>query len=482
MLFHKICSKRFLSYSLWFSFFSSYAFGFFPKLSGEFGLRPNYRANPRLKSQEAFGAVDQGLIIALEAKANERTSLFMDLNMFNDRTLRAMGSQYQTSGSEFYYPNYSNYNFAFTSMYIKHDFNYFVFKGGRIRTPKWGQGLLLDGGRQRAFGVPYSTEGIHLSLDPEKGQAFGLFTGYDILVDNPAGSTTSGAKDVPKEHRFFFGVQSDSIQKRGKKDFYSDIGFYFGMNYTPDTNSTQSISAKFMDVYFNLLAQKINLKWSNELLYRTGAINGVLASEIGGETNSGGKLDNLIFATNLEWTFFKSGSYDGPLNLRTGDLTEQKLFMDLVYLPGAKLDETTDRHLAFKANKNFKKTLILFSGINPMNDDYSQGGIYNARAMMNTTFFSFGYSYESLNFGKISAKASMARLNDRHGLDVSKPGKNTFDRSLGVEVDAAYTRSLGKDFELTAEAGMLFPGDAWKSYTASPQNTFAARATLLFKL
>ena len=77
-------------------FFSSYAFGFFPKLSGEFGLRPNYRANPRLKSQEAFGAVDQGLIIALEAKANERTSLFMDLNMFNDRTLRAMGSQYQT--------------------------------------------------------------------------------------------------------------------------------------------------------------------------------------------------------------------------------------------------------------------------------------------------------------------------------------------------------------------------------------------------
>ena len=81
-----------------------------------------------------------------------------------------------------------------------------------------------------------------------------------------------------------------------------------------------------MDVYFNLWAQKINLKWSNELLYRTGAINGVLASEIGGETNSGGKLDNLIFATNLEWTFFKSGSYDGPLNLRTGDLTEQKLF------------------------------------------------------------------------------------------------------------------------------------------------------------
>ena len=143
----------------------------------------------------------------------------MDLNMFNDRTLRAMGSQYQTSGSEFYYPNYSNYNFAFTSMYIKHDFNYFVFKGGRIRTPKWGQGLLLDGGRQRAFGVPYSTEGIHLSLDPEKGQAFGLFTGYDILVDNPAGSTTSGAKDVPKEHRFFFGVQSDSIQREAKKTF-----------------------------------------------------------------------------------------------------------------------------------------------------------------------------------------------------------------------------------------------------------------------
>ena len=115
---------------------------------------------------------------------------------------------------------------------------------------------MLDGGLHTPFSIPYSTEGLQISLDPEKGQSFGAFAGYDILVDNPAGSTSSGISNAAKQHRLFAGLYSDSIEKRGKKDYYSDMGFYFAMHYNPDNNEDQGISAKIMDLYFNLLAQK----------------------------------------------------------------------------------------------------------------------------------------------------------------------------------------------------------------------------------
>ena len=208
----------------------------------------------------------------------------------------------------------------------------------------------------------YSADDFELSLDPEKAQAFGAFLGYDVLIDNPNNSDSSEAKNKTRQHRLFAGIYSDNIVKKGKKNYYSDLGLYYAYQFTPGFKLGKLIEVSIIDLYFNLLAQKYNIEWKNELIYRTGKTSGDLAEGLGGAEDSGGKLDSLAFTSNLQWTFYQSGSFDGPLDLRTGDLIKHKLFLDFVYLPGAKLDTVTDRALAFNANRNFSRSLILFNG------------------------------------------------------------------------------------------------------------------------
>ena len=147
MVFSSMRSKKIIGSLLAFFFLNpTNLFGFFPIFSGKYGLRPIYVGNPLLKTNEPYIALGQGLIISLEGKVNEKSSFFAEMNFFSNNSLKAMGSLYSSSNSEFFFPGHKSFQKEINSLYIKHDFNYFVFEAGRRKQKKWAQGLFFDGG------------------------------------------------------------------------------------------------------------------------------------------------------------------------------------------------------------------------------------------------------------------------------------------------------------------------------------------------
>lgn len=470
-------------------------FAYFLTGSGHYGLRPEFRSNPQMRSGSSYFALNQSFRLLGEARVNEKSSFFAELRLFDNKRETRMGDSLE-SGNVFY-PDYNSFQSQFSKFYINYVADYFVFEAGR-RTRSWGQGLLYDDGSKPFSSHSSVYDGITFYLNPQQNQSLGFMAGYDLLSDKTALSqeVDEDALDEKKAsylHQFFGGIFYDTIKLKETSGVSSNTGLYFAHMFdTGEKDEGVQASLNFFDAYFNFLFRDISLEWKNELLGVWGKVAARKAKELGGGKDFGeaDSLGSVSFATSFSWYFFESGFYSGPKEFNQGDYKRHVLFLDMVFVPGSsegakeESDRASNKAQAFKINENFKKTLILFNGKPELDNDTNVkvDGVFDPYRMMNVQLYSFGYRYEDLKIGNFEGKLSYARLNRTHDVD-GKLGYSKNGNSLGFEVDFSYSIAFGKNVELGADLGILIPGDAWKcSSIKDPTNSVLAQGSVVFNL
>ena len=159
-------------------FFASEGFSFFLTGSGSYGVRSQFLLNPRIKPSANDFLFDQSFRMLAELKANDRSSFFAELRLFESDREARLGGLEDAEGSKksLFYPVYKNFKPKVSKLYMSYVTDYAVFELGR-RPRSWGMGLLYDAG-EKPFDPSYSVfDGATAYLNPSQSESLGFMAG-----------------------------------------------------------------------------------------------------------------------------------------------------------------------------------------------------------------------------------------------------------------------------------------------------------------
>ena len=458
-------------------------FSYFLTGSGHYGVKPEFKRNPDITSSGNYFTINQSFRLNTELRAHERASFFGEIRLLENPREARMGSSLQNS--DIFAPKYDFLVPKITKLYMTFVTDYVVFEVGR-RPRNWAQGLLYDSGEKPFSSFASTYDGVTAYLNPSKSQSLGFMGGYDLLHDNEK------AAKIRYFNQIFGGVYYDTIKLEGAGPVSTNTGLYFAHMFDSGTedDAVASSSVSFCDAFFNFVFRPINLEWKNEILGVWGKAAGSRVIELGGgkDANASDTLGSFSVATNLTWSFLESGSFHGPKEFMKGNYRRHLTFFDFVFLPGSSegakphANRTSDKATAFKANPNFKKTLILHNARPKVdsNSNIKVDGIFDPFRMMNVMLYSVGYRYEDLSIGNFEGRFSYATLHKTHDV-ANKVGYKKNGSTLGFEADLSYSISFGKEVEVGADLGVFVPGDALKT-DKKAATTLLAQASVIFNL
>ncbi len=442
--------------------------------------------------------------------------------------------EYQDSSE----PHYKPYIPQVTKAYVRYAFDYCIVEAGR-RGRDWGLGIFLDSG-SKPFATDASTfDGVTCDINIQKTQTLGLTVGYDKLQESgaeadPKDQATSTRNFGPADSgddldQYFFTIQYDDRKANAGAAFTKQVGVYFAQITSRQLNKPggggdggSSTDLKYLDLYTGFFFADLSLR--NEILFRMGKSGDPNWRYYGGLGLEGGasavnKLASIGIAGELDWTISRSGAAIGPAEYNKGDASRHAIFLDYAYAPGDsdgdgyKVDPQTrnDKVNAMAFNRNYKPALLLFNQ-HPQQDKMIVDGQFNPSRVENATVFATGYRYESMGIGNIEAKLITATLNnttitDTERVEIEKRAAHNanptndpalppsqegtralnsrpagfFGKSLGYELDFAYTYRVGREADLGAAMGAALPGTAWRvDKTTKPVNDFVLQTFAAF--
>jgi len=342
---------------------------------------------------------------------------------------------------------------------------------------------------------------------------------------------TRGSDDIDQ---IFFSIEFDDRKTNQGAAFLKNIGIYFA-NVSSASGNPSKTDLKYLDLYTGFYLT--NLTFRNELLFRLGKSADPNWSYLGGKLESDGepasnKLQAIGLAGSLEYTMSRSGAVVGPAEFRQGNFTRHLVFLDYAYAPGSKNGYFKDKGgtsnelnedlgdnqrdanaTALAFHRNFHPALMLFNGKPGQQQDQRIDGVYDPGRVMNATIFGTGYRYESLENGNVEVKFITGSLNqtadsklkayydrcyqtrtsmtpeDQSYCDTNFAGSPSssrpigfFGKSLGYELDLAYSRNIGKEIDLGISGGAIIPGDAFKERkSGTPPTGFVVQSFAAFR-
>ncbi len=473
---------------------------------GYYGIRGEARTKPEnIPASSASQTIDQFFQLDTELRVNDKASAHVEFKIFDDERESYMGDRAaaqdcpsgsntagtndlncQMNSPNAIEPRYNPLEPKITKAYAVYSMDYCLLTVGR-RGRSWGMGLYLDDGTK-----PFATDasvydGVTCDINIQKSQTLGFSLGYDKIAETGAsilnsgvatrsyGSTDNGDDLV----QIFFTIEYNDHKANAGKGFSKQIGIYFANIIGSDNTKTD---IKIGDLYLNFLMN--NFVWQNEVYFRLGKSADPSLALLGGirtRTEEEGKVENdvqsIALAGSLEYYLSRSGAYTGPKEYNQGTANSQSIFFNYAYAPGDKdgylaeyssKDEPSLRDKKASAvafHKNFKPALLLFNG-RKKNDDRRIDGVYDPYRVMNATVYSLGYRYQSIENGNFEAKLVTAELNEAMPEDLKLAADKrvgSYGTSLGYELDLAYSKKIGKEFEFGTAIGVGLPGDAQRT-------------------
>lgn len=465
---------------------STQSFSYFLTGSGHYSARTVYQRNPDLTKASNHFSFNQSFRLLGEFRAHERASFFAEIRMFEKLREARMGQRLSET-RDIFYPRYHPLAPTVTKLYMNFVTDYVIFDVGR-RPRTWAQGLLYDAGDK-----PFSTyqsvyDGFTAYLNPSKSQSLGFMAGYDLLHDS------KGVENQRFFNQIFGAVHYDTIKLDGAGPVATNTGLYFAHQFDSgfENDNVSGTALSYCDAYFNFFFRPINLEWKNEVLGVWGKSAGSRLEKLGGGIDANEKESHGSFsvATNLTLSFLESGSFHGPKEFMKGTYRRHLAFFDFVFLPGSseggKGAKKRDKGMAnaFKANPNFKKTLILFNGRENLDSEKNLNvdGIFDPYRMTNVFLYSVGYRYEDLSIGNIEGRFSYAMMHKSQEDASDKVGYKSNGTTIGFEADLSYSLAFGKSLEIGADLGILVPGAALKAGSTEAKTSILAQATVVFNL
>jgi hypothetical protein len=513
--------------------------------SGHYALRGEWQNNPGMNSGTGLHqAIAQSCRLLGEVRANDRSSFFLELRLFqpNGQSYlgnKALSPQCRESGvgsadcptdyQSVNYPGYHPLQPDITKAYARYAFDYFILEAGR-RGRQWGLGIFLDAGEGLFAPSASVYDGVSFDINLQQMQTLGFSFGYDKLAET--GAAVRPVEDSVADKRnygpastkddidqVFLSIAYDDRKVSAGAPFTKEIGIYAARVHSGEVSKGgSSTELTFFDVFANLNLKSFNLKHETIITLGKSADPNVL--KLGGSfSDSEGepavnKLNTVAFAGTGAWSLARSGAYSGPAEYLEGDYSEHVVFANYAFAPGdtggyyndrrsLDVNNTDDKYRALqignrtgsRANawafhRNFKPALILFSGREYVRD-LAVDGIFDPGQFMNAQLYSLGYRYESLAAGQVEVQAIYSRLNAGMQADVASyysahPGEKRpigyAGKELGVELDVSYTKKLSRNFNYGAATGYLFSGDAWKVYEdEKAANSFLAQVFMGFQ-
>lgn len=551
----------------------SKAFGFFVDGEGHYSLKGETRTAPAFSNKTGiYQAIEQSFRLKGEARFSDQSSMNLEFRLFDNPREAYLGDtaeprncpnnstgnsqntaagssnpcagEHQNTGE----PGYRPYEPKITKAFVRYSFDYCILEAGR-RSRNWGLGIFMDSGDD-----PFETEsstydGFTCNVNIQKTQTLGFSIGYDKLAEtgvaldpeDKARGRRFGANDSNDDiDQYFFTIEFDDRKANAGAPLTKQVGFYFAqINSKSVEAGGSSTDLKFFDLYTGFYMGDIIFR--NEVLIRMGksadpswqARGGAIVSvdEAPVPVN---KVDSIGLAGTLEWTLSRSGGTIGPLEYNKGDASRHLVFLNYAYSPGDKEGYYSDKHPGLTPNntedaiqakdrdrratgmafhRNYKPALLLFNQ-RPEADKLIVDGVFDPSRVENTTLFSLGYRFESIDIGNFEAKFITARLNTGVNQPVrdyyekrkqcaesaaSRPDCNLyggqsdetkdngerpigfFGNSLGYELDLSYSYKVGRAAELGLATAFALPGNAWKVSTQSkPANDLLVQSYATF--
>lgn len=440
---------------------------------GHYALRGVTETAPQFsKKIGSFQAIEQSFRLSAEARANDNTSMNLELRIFDDARKAYLGDDGQNNGDipcgrnesraaddapvpadlpsrpckhqDSGEPGYKPYSPKITKAYVRYAFDYCLVEAGR-RGRDWGMGVFLDSGKDPFDASQSIFDGVTCNVNIQKSQTLGFSLGFDKLaetgtyVEIPERNGTDrkfgpndGADDLDQ---FFFTIEFDDRKANAGAAFTKHVGVYFAqITGKANKDGGSNTDLKYLDLYTGFFLS--DLAFRNEILFRMGKSADPNWQAFGGAEIKDGvaatnKLQSIGFAGSLEWTMSRSGAVIGPSDYNAGDASRHLMFFNYAYAPGdadgylggynsSSGDVDTDAKVSLDArqtavtamafNSNYKPALLLFNG-RPAADGLKVDGVYDPSRFMNATLLAAGYRYESQKNGSFEAKLLTAHLN-----------------------------------------------------------------------
>lgn len=512
---------------------------------GHYALRGEWQNNPGMHSGSGLHqAIAQSCRLLGEVRANDRSSFFLELRIFNPNGKTYLGNDSKspqcadgpgesgdcvTEYQSVNYPGYKPYQPMITKAYARHAFDYFIVEAGR-RGRSWGLGIFLDEGAGMFAPSASVFDGITFDINLQQMQTLGFSIGYDKLaetgaavrkVEKPADEVGKYGPATTKDDidQVFLTIEYDDRKAYAGSPFTRQIGIYAARVHSGEVSQGgSSTDLTYFDVFANLHLSNFNFK--HEMLITLGKSADPNLIKLGGALlDSDGdpavnKLNTLSFAGTAAWSLNRSGGYTGPAEFLQGDLIDHVVFANYAFAPGdeegyysdrrgLKPEQIDDKYRAlqiskrsdksagaFALHRNFRPALILFNGREYIRD-ISVDGIFDPSQFMNAQLYAVGYRYENLALGDFEFKGIYARLHRGMPEAVAdyysehpefKRPVGYAGSNLGVELDVSYSKRISRNFHYGFAAGYLFAGKAWEVYAdEGARNSFLGQTFLGFQ-
>lgn len=516
-------------------FWTSSAQGFYLDGKGNYAVKGATRTNPGFSASGDHQAIHQYFNLTGEIRANERTSFFTEMRLFENpraaywgdttqpdecystpdpadpnTTTTANRSNCTNAHQDSLHPRYEAITPMITKAYARFAFDYCLIEAGR-RGRDWGIGILHDSG-EAPFSTSYSVfDGVTCDINIQKSKTLGFQFGYDKLaetgaayyIDQSSSTARYGANESNDDiEQFFVSILYDDTKANAGSGFTRQVGIYFANILGDAKDINVKIADLYTAFYFN------DLSFRNEIIFRLGSSADPNLKKLGGSRTVysdqviSNDVQSIGFAGDLKYTLSRSGSAIGPKEYKKGNSESHSLSLTYAYAPGDRdgykeefeqgnngffngVRNTTVEAMMF--HQNYKPTIILFNHA-PHTTGNNVDGIFNASHVMNASVFTLGYEYESFNNGNFGIKLATARMvvsmtkDQREANEAAKTwvvgqkGKN-----LGYELDITYDRDFGRDMSAGIAAAIAAPGEAWKGqFERDEKSIFAIESFLSF--
>jgi hypothetical protein len=549
-LFNKLSGAGSMAASL-ILFSSGQARAFFLDGTGHYGLIGETRVNPEFqKNVGTYQATRVSFDLNGEVRANDRASFNLRLGLSENpsglylgdtakpktcetRRSTTAGGPAETScdgrSQSAVESDQKSLTPIIREAYGKYAFNYCILTAGR-RSRQQGLGAFMSAGKNPFDNDASIFDGVTCDVNIQKQQDLGFTFGFDKLqetgtwIDNPydnpesdatkegdhaARSNSFGANDPSDDaDQIFFGINFDDLKSKGPGAFGKQVGIYFANILSSDLKT----DVKFFDLYTGFFMGKFALK--NEIIFRTGktadpaivAMGGLRSNDGSAATNN---INSIGLAGNLEYTVAKSGASLGPEEFNEGNLHRHVVFSDYAFAPGdadgyyinrssatratnAQVGESrrNNRAKAMAFHRNYHPALLFFNG-RATSKRLAVPGVFDAERVMNTSLYSLGYRYESMDTGNFEGKIITGRLIEGAPQDVvgyyNASGQTDrpmgfYGTDLGYELDMTYSYHYQREVDLGLGLAAAMPGKAWRTSSLStPSMGFGLMANFAIK-
>ena len=478
--------------------------------SGHYGLLGELRTNQMFtENDDRYQAIRQSFSLLAEARYNDRLSLFLELQLFDDPLMNSfLGDQTRQSPcpiadestddqteqkscretQNLSYPFYEKFKPQVTQLYVRYAFDYCLLEVGR-RGRDWGLGIFLDSG-ETPFSLQQSIfDGLTCHINVQKNQTLGFSIGYDSLTETGTNylateeATVFGATNNDDVHQLFFTIEYDDREAAENSDFSRVTGGYFATIFA----ERHDVSVKFFDLYIALFYKKF-LETRHELLFRLGKSADPSWHKLGGKTAIDdeqvvNELNAIAVSGDVSWTFYQKGSEIDVINNLPKAKHRHTLLAGYVVAPGdsdgyLSAEEERDTDVtALALHGNFKPALIFYNAIGA--EQQTVAGVYDPQQLVNVNLFWLAYRYDNYLWGAVELKLLSGMLRETDDGDDKLIGHH--GKALGYELDVNYRYQLRNEVDLGLAAAIAFPGKAWQIGNQEPHRSVLLQSSVAFK-